>query len=182
MFSRHSLFSISWINSCSSFFHLWYKIRPDYSSCKIWKGASNMWYFYCVLCDHRSKWTFLVGKIFIFANRLRSTHCREVLLGTMQTHVRYNYSIITSPWPWVVAGFAYYVIQRNDTINESLFICRIFSPFFSSINIDYFWRKKNLKYFCPPSPKLMMTFFTKQNLIYPLRFLYDIPIIIFLTH
>ena len=24
-------------------------------------------------------------------------------------------------WPWVVAGFAYYVIRRNDTINDSIF-------------------------------------------------------------
>ena len=32
-----------------------------------------------------------------------------------------NYSIISSPWPWVVAGFAYYVIQRNDTTNGSIF-------------------------------------------------------------
>ena len=28
----------------------------------------------------------------------------------------YNYkSELTSPWPWVVAGLAYHVIQRNDT-------------------------------------------------------------------
>ena len=34
----------------------------------------------------------------------------------MQTSLlRYNYSIITSPWPWlVVAGLAYHVIQSNE--------------------------------------------------------------------
>ena len=41
---------------------------------------------------------------------------KEVLLDTMQTRLlRKNYSIITSPWPSVVAGLAYHVIQRNDT-------------------------------------------------------------------
>ena len=29
--------------------------------------------------------------------------------------------LLTSPWQGVVAGFAYYVMQRNDTINDSIF-------------------------------------------------------------
>ena len=32
-----------------------------------------------------------------------------------------NYSIITSPWPWVLAGFEYHVIQRNETTHDSIF-------------------------------------------------------------
>ena len=39
----------------------------------------------------------------------------------MQTCLlRYNYSIITSPWPCVSAGFAYFVIQHYDSIVPQL--------------------------------------------------------------
>ena len=69
----------------------------------------------CLPCNHCSNWTWVVEEIFVFCKRLRSTPCRY-LYWTANF-----YSIITSPWPWVVAGFAYYVIQRNDTINDNIF-------------------------------------------------------------
>ena len=57
-------------------------------------------YFYLPF-DHRSKWTWVVEFILTFGVRLRSTHCREFLLK----QCRPAYSIITSPWPWLAAGW-----------------------------------------------------------------------------
>ena len=38
-------------------------------------------------CDHRSKWTWALKEILTFSKGLCSTHCREFLLDTMQTHL-----------------------------------------------------------------------------------------------
>ena len=48
-------------------------------------------------------------------------HCSIHCIGPAYFVRTTNYSIITSPWLWIVAGVAYYVIQRNDTINDSIF-------------------------------------------------------------
>ena len=45
------------------------------------------------------------------------------LFEPMQTRLlRWNYSIITSPWPWVVAGFVFNVMTPPKTV---FFICRM---------------------------------------------------------
>ena len=56
----------------------------------------------------------------VLFSRLRSTLCRKLLIESI--HIRlllWDYSIITSPWPWEMAGFGYYVIQHDDKTNES---------------------------------------------------------------
>ena len=97
-------FVFPFCQSCSSSTHRW---------------RINGW---CGLpCGHRSKLTWVVQEILTCGNRLRSTHCRNFSLDTIRTRLlRENYSIITSPSPLVVAGFAYYVINVNWQIRKNI--------------------------------------------------------------
>ena len=54
-----------------------------------------------------------------YGKKLRSTHYRK--FPYLKVCRPANFSIITSPWPWLVAGFANYVSQRKETINDNIF-------------------------------------------------------------
>ena len=41
--------------------------------------------YFCLRCNHRSKWTWVVEEMLPFGKWLRSMHCRKFLLHAMQT-------------------------------------------------------------------------------------------------
>ena len=59
----------------------------------------------CLPCNNCSNYTWVVEEILAFSNRLRSTHCREILYMKLCMPAYYVITtqllFITSPWPWV---------------------------------------------------------------------------------
>ena len=91
--------------------------------------------------NHCSKWTWVVKVILAYGNRLRSTHCREFDLIrhyadplTLLELLNYYLTLAISS-----GRFAYYVIQSNDTTNDSIFhISGGMQAFYSKILFPYY--------------------------------------------
>ena len=96
--------SLPWNANTMSLFEesLYYRLtNSQWTNCP---KIINQTGFYFLPFNHCSNYTRVVEIILAYGNRVRSTHCGEIsFFETMQSRILLqNYSILTSPWPWVV--------------------------------------------------------------------------------